>query len=66
MPVRATPQVRADEKDRKEGLTFQDLCDLVDQGREIGIDADTVITGDTWITNRIKDRDGYRIRWLAS
>ena len=57
-------RVRANEAARRQGLTFADLCDLVDKGREVGIDPAAVIVGDTWLSNRPKGRDGYRLRWI--
>lgn len=57
-------QLRVDETGRKGGLTFKDLCDLVDKGRELGIDPTVVVTGDYWLTNRIEGREGYRSKWL--
>lgn len=65
--VRVIPQaaqVRADETGRKEGLTFGDLCALVDKGRALGIDPTAVVLGDHWLGNRVPDRAGYRVRWL--
>jgi len=65
--VRVIPQaaqVRADETGRRQGLTFGDLCALVDKGRELEIDPTAVVLGDHWIGNKIPDRIGYRLRWM--
>lgn len=58
------PRYRAAETSRKEGITFGDLCELVDKGRDANIDSSAPVLGDTWITNKVKDRDGYRLRWI--
>lgn len=63
-PTDQTVQLRAEEEKRKEGLTFKDLCELVDKGRERGIDPNALVLGDYWIRNRIDGRDGYRPKWL--
>lgn len=65
--VRVIPQaaqVRADETSRKQGLTFGDLCAIVDKGRELGVDPTAVVLGDHWLGNKVPDRNGYRMRWM--
>lgn len=58
------PWLRADETAKKQGLTFGDLCALVDKGRELGVDPTTVVLGDYWISNKVPNRAGYRARWM--
>lgn len=58
------PHYRATEGSRKQGITFSDLCELVDKGREANIDPSAPVLGDTWLRNQVKDRDGYRVRWI--
>ncbi|MFF8406900.1 hypothetical protein ACF06P_35395 [Streptomyces sp. NPDC015684] len=59
-----TPRFRAEEKSRKAGVTFADLCELVEKGRAAGIDPAAVVVGDYYITGTPKGRDGYRTKWL--
>lgn len=67
MAVRATTaavRLRADEDAARAGLTFADLCALVDQGRELGIEPNALVTGDTWIRGRPADRKSYKLRYV--
>lgn len=57
-------RVRVDERARKEGLRFGDLCELVDQGRARGIDPGAVVLGDHWRTKQLPGRAGFRGRWM--
>jgi hypothetical protein len=65
--VRETPgaaKLQVDESGRRLGVTFGDLCDLVDQGRELGIGRTTVVTGDTYIAGSPVERKGYTVKYL--
>lgn len=65
--VRVIPQeaqIRAEETGRKQGLTFGDLCALVDKGRALGIDPSAVVLSEYWLGNKVPDRAGYRCRWM--
>lgn len=68
MPVNASNQqvvFRADEAEKRAGITFADLCELVDRGREAGTAAETVVSGDTWIRGSLpKGRNGYRLKFI--
>lgn len=59
-----TPRFRAEEKTKKAGLTFADLCELVDKGREAGLDPETAILGDYYVFGTPQGRQGVRIKWL--
>lgn len=58
-------RIRATEADRKVGLTFADLCELVDQGRQRGVAPASAVLGASWLKN-VKDRDGYLMKFLEA
>jgi hypothetical protein len=59
------PRIRADETSRKTGITFNDLCELVDRGREAGVDQSAPIFAETWsFKNAPSGRKGVRVRFL--
>jgi hypothetical protein len=61
MPIKN--QIRVTEANKKSSLTFKDLCDLVDKGREAGVEPGTVVAGDTYVTH-VKGREGYVLKYL--
>lgn len=66
MTVRSTggAKLRAQEEAKRLGITFGDLCELVDQGREMEVDPSTPVTGDTWLAGKPAGRDGYKLKFL--
>ncbi|MEU6552112.1 hypothetical protein ABZ915_17775 [Streptomyces sp. NPDC046915] len=59
-----TPRFRAEEKSKKSGVTFADLCELVDKGRAAGIDGESQVLGDYWVWGTPQGREGYIAKWL--
>ncbi|MCI3277529.1 hypothetical protein [Streptomyces cylindrosporus] len=62
--IQSSTSLKVTEKSKRDGITFAELCELVDKGRELGVDPSTLVSGDTWIRNRPGDREGYRLRYL--